>query len=137
MLKVLYTAQEKDGTLHMAPALIHTPFKTPARWSENQALYPEQGAQQAGESVLWMRSRSPSRLFSAADLLLSKTELAACVREHKQSFWLALAILPNPAFSRTKPVLLGPLANKLEPLQSLVASRDVHTSVLRTATGPF
>lgn len=56
ILKILYAAQEKDRTLHMAPALIHTPFKIPACWSENQALHPEQGAQQEGEGVLRMRS---------------------------------------------------------------------------------
>lgn len=55
----------------MAPALIHTLFKIPACWSENQALHPEQGAQQEGDSVLQMRSPSLSRLFSSAGLLLA------------------------------------------------------------------
>lgn len=82
-----------------------------------------------------MRSLSLSQLFSSAGLLLSETELTAYVREHKQSFWLALAILPNPALSRTKPMPQGPLTNYLELLQSLVANRDIHDqSVLRTAT---
>lgn len=135
MLKILYAAQEKARTFHMAPALIHTPFKIPACWSENQALHPEQGAQQEGESVLRIRSPSPSWLFSSAGLLLSETELTAYVRKHKQSFWLALAILPNPALPRMKPMPRGPLPNYLELLQSLVAKRDIHgRSVLRTAT---
>lgn len=49
MPKILYAAQEKDRTLHMAQALIYTPFKIPACWSENWALRPEQGIHQQGE----------------------------------------------------------------------------------------
>lgn len=48
MLNILYTAQKEDRTLHMATAIIHTPFKIPACWHKNQALQPEQGAHQEG-----------------------------------------------------------------------------------------
>lgn len=126
MLKTLFTAQEKDRTLHMAPALIHTPFKIPACWSENQALHPAQGAQQERDSVLRMRSASPSWLFSSAGLLLSKTQLTACVREHKQSFWLSLAILPNPALSRTKPTTPG-ASGKLPKAAALSCCKQGYT----------
>lgn len=55
---------QKQDTSHGA-RIIHTPFKIPARWRENQAPHPEQGAQQEGEGSADEISRSkPAGLFS-------------------------------------------------------------------------